>query len=90
MFAPGQIQDDANIESLGVGVGRYADLNVPALLLTGARSPKHLRVRLDALASVLPNVDSRVVLSHQGHLANAFAPGKVADIIEPFATRVLR
>jgi pimeloyl-ACP methyl ester carboxylesterase len=90
MFAPGQIQDDANIESLGIGIGRYADLNVPALLLGGARSPKHLRVRLDALASVLPNLDSLVVLPHQGHLANAFAPRKIAQIIEQFAARVLR
>ncbi len=87
-LAPGQIQDDANIESLGVGIGRYAELTVPALLLAGARSPRHLRVRLDALASVLPNVDSLVVLRHQGHLANAFAPRKVAYIIESFAARV--
>jgi pimeloyl-ACP methyl ester carboxylesterase len=87
-FAPGQIQDDANIESLGAGIRRYAELNVPALLLGGARCPKHLRVRLDALASVLPNVDSLVVLPHQGHLANAFAPRKVAHIIESFAARV--
>jgi pimeloyl-ACP methyl ester carboxylesterase len=89
-FAAGQIQDDANIESLGVGIGRYANLNVPALLIGGARSPKHLRVRLDALGSVLPQVDSLVVLPHQGHLANAFAPRKIAHIIEPFAARVLR
>jgi pimeloyl-ACP methyl ester carboxylesterase len=89
-FTPGQIQDDANIETLGVGIGRYADLNVPALLLGGARSPKHLRARLDALASVLPNVDSFVVLPHQGHLANAFTPRKIAHIIEPFAARVFR
>lgn len=87
-FVSGRIQDDANIESLGVGIGRYAELNIPALLLGGARSPKHLRVRLDALASVLPNVDSLVVLPHQGHLANAFAPHKVAHIIELFAARV--
>lgn len=87
-FAPGQIQDDANIESLGIGIGRYGELNLPVLLLGGTRSPKHLRVRLDALASVLPNVDSLVVLSHQGHLANAFAPRKVAHIIELFAARV--
>jgi pimeloyl-ACP methyl ester carboxylesterase len=87
-FAPGQIQDDANIESLGVGIRRYAGLKVPALLLAGARSPRHLRIRLDALASVLPNMDSLVVLPHQGHLANAFAPRKIANVIEAFAARV--
>jgi pimeloyl-ACP methyl ester carboxylesterase len=90
MSAPGQIQDDANLESLGVGIDRYANLNMPALLLGGARSPKHLRARLDALASVLPNVDSVVILRHQGHTANAFAPSSLAHIIEPFAARVLR
>jgi pimeloyl-ACP methyl ester carboxylesterase len=90
MLAPGQIQDDANLESLGVGIDRYANVNMPALLLGGARSPKHLRARLDALASVLPNVDSVVIFPRQGHTANAFAPGKLASVIEPFATRVLR
>lgn len=89
-FAAGQIRDDANIESLGVGIDRYAALDVPALLLGGARSPKHLRARLDALAAVLPDVDSLVILPRQGHLANAWAPGKVAQIIETFADRVLR
>jgi pimeloyl-ACP methyl ester carboxylesterase len=88
-FAPGQISDDANIESVGVGIDRYAGLDVPALLLGGARSPKHLRARLDALASVLPSVDSLVVLPRQGHLANAWTPGKIAHIIEPFADKVL-
>ena len=56
----------------------------------GARSPQHLRERLDALAAVLPDVDSVVILRRQGHLANVWAPGKVAQIIEPFADRVLR
>jgi hypothetical protein len=87
--APGQLRDDANIESLGVGVDRYADLPVPALLLGGGRSPKHLRPRLDALASVLGAVDPVMVLPRQGHLANAFAPRQVARIIEQFAGRVL-
>jgi pimeloyl-ACP methyl ester carboxylesterase len=89
-WARGQIRDDANIESLGVGIDRYAALDVPALLLGSARSPKHLRARLDALAAVLPDVDSLVILPRQGHLANAWAPGKVAQIIESFADRVLQ
>jgi pimeloyl-ACP methyl ester carboxylesterase len=88
-FAPGQIRDDANIESLGVGIGRYADLDVPTLLLGGARSPNHLGARLGALATVLPAVDSLVILRHQGHVANIWAPGKVAQIIGSFADRVL-
>jgi pimeloyl-ACP methyl ester carboxylesterase len=90
MFAPGQLADDVNLESLGVGIRRYAALNVPALLLGGARSPKHLSARLNALAAVLPNVDSVVILPRQGHQANEWTPGKVAHVIEPFADRVLR
>jgi hypothetical protein len=52
-------------------------------------SPKHPGARLDALASVLPDVDSHVVLPHRGHLANGFAPRKIAHIIEAFAVWVL-
>jgi pimeloyl-ACP methyl ester carboxylesterase len=90
LFAPGQIADDVNLESLGVGIRRYATLGVPALLLGGARSPKHLRARLNALAAVLPDVDSVVILPRQGHMANTWTPGKVAHIIGAFADRVLR
>ena len=90
MFAPGQLADDVNLESLGVGIRRYAALNVPALLLGGARSPKHLSARLNALAAALPSVDSVVILPRQGHQANEWTPGKVAHVIEPFADRVLR
>jgi pimeloyl-ACP methyl ester carboxylesterase len=89
-FAPGQITDDTNLESLGVGIDRYAQLDVPAVLLGGARSPRHLGVRLAALARVLPHVDSVVTFRRQGHLANAFAPGKVARVIENFADTVMR
>ena len=89
-YAPGQISDDTALESLGVGIDRYAGVDVPTLLLGGARSPKHLRVRLDALAGVSPHLDSKVILRWQGHLANARAPGKVAWIIEMFPDRVMR
>lgn len=88
-FAAGQISDDIALESLGVGIGRYAHLGVPALLLGGARSPEHLHVRLDALAHVLPRLESVVILKGQGHIANARAPAKVARIIETFADTVM-
>ena len=52
--AVAQITDDEAIESLGVGLGRYARLDLPVLLLGGGRSPAHMRARLDALAAVLP------------------------------------
>ena len=89
VFAPGQISDDIALESLGVGIGRYAHLGVPALLLGGAKSPEHLHVRLDALARVLPRLESVVILKGQGHIANARAPAKVARIIETFADTVM-
>jgi pimeloyl-ACP methyl ester carboxylesterase len=86
--AAAQITDDEAIESLGVGVDRYADLDLPALLLGGGRSPAHLRERLDALAAVLPRLEAVVVLERQGHLANLTAPGEVAEVIAAFADRL--
>lgn len=85
MFAPGQINDDNELESLGVGIDRYAHVDIPALLLGGARSPRHLRDRLDALSQVMPHADSVVILKRQGHLANAWAPRKLALLIKTFA-----
>jgi hypothetical protein len=61
MLAPGQIADDNELESLGVGIDRYAGIETPVLLLGGTRSPRHLRMRLEALAAVLPNVHSVVL-----------------------------
>jgi pimeloyl-ACP methyl ester carboxylesterase len=86
--APAQITDDEAIESLGVGLGRYARLDLPVLLLGGGRSPAHMRKRLDALAAVLPRLEEVVVLEEQGHLANLGAPGQVADVIAAFADRL--
>jgi pimeloyl-ACP methyl ester carboxylesterase len=86
--AAAQIADDEAIESLGVGLHRYARLDLPVLLLGGSRSPAHLRERLDALAAVLPRLDSVVVLEGQGHLANLGAPGEVAEVIAAFADRL--
>ena len=88
--AAAQITDDEAIESLGVGLDRYARLDLPVLLLGGDRSPAHLRRRLDALAAVLPRLDSVVVLQGQGHLANLRAPGEVAGVVAAFAERLGR
>ena len=86
--AAAQITDDEAIESLGVGLGRYARLDLPVLLLGGDRSPAHMRERLDALAAVLPRLDEVVVLEGQGHMANLRAPGEVAGVIAAFADRL--
>jgi pimeloyl-ACP methyl ester carboxylesterase len=63
-------------------------MDVPALLLGGARSPRHLRDRLDALAEVLPHVHSVVILTGHGHRANLRAPAKVAEVIARFADSI--
>jgi pimeloyl-ACP methyl ester carboxylesterase len=89
-YAAAQIADDEALESLGVGLDRYAGLDLPVLLLGGARSPANLRARLDALASVLPRLDSVVIMADQGHLATLRAPDKVAAVIASFVDRVLR
>lgn len=88
-FAAGQIADDEALESLGVGLDRYRRITTPVLLLGGAKSPAHLRRRLDALAEVLPTVDSVVIMPTQGHIATLRSPREVAGIITDFATRVL-
>lgn len=84
-FAAAQISDDEAIESLGVGLDRYAELAVPALLLGGAKSQPHLLDRLTALASVLPAVDSVVYMPGQSHGANLRGPDQVARVVADFA-----
>jgi pimeloyl-ACP methyl ester carboxylesterase len=86
--AAGQIADDEALESLGVGIDRYAAVDVPVLLLGGERSPAQLRASLDALAAVLPRAEL-VVLPKQGHVATVRAPEMVAAVIAEFAGRVL-
>ncbi|GGS05395.1 hydrolase [Streptomyces humidus] len=87
--AEAQIRDDEAIEALGVGLDRYASLDVPVLLLGGERSPAHLRARLDALARVLPRVHRMTIMPGQGHMANFRAPGDVARVVADFAEDVL-
>ncbi|MPZ83576.1 MAG: alpha/beta fold hydrolase [Actinophytocola sp.] len=87
-WAAAQLADAEAIESLGVGLDRYAGLDLPTLLIGGERSPAHLRARLDALAAVLPRVDRTVILPGQGHLATLRAPHLVTAAIASFADRV--
>jgi hypothetical protein len=65
-------------------------LTCPYCCSAAHAAPANLRARLDALASVLPRLDSVVILAKQGHLATLRAPGKVAVVIASFADRVLR
>jgi pimeloyl-ACP methyl ester carboxylesterase len=87
-LAPHQIHDCAAIDQLGNRLDAYAKITVPTVLLGGDRSPAHLGERLDALKRTLPHAE-RLVLRRQGHAANVFAPGKLADVIAELADRVL-
>jgi pimeloyl-ACP methyl ester carboxylesterase len=84
-FAEAQISDNEAIESLGVGLDRYARLTIPALLLGGAKSQPHFHDRLTALASVLPAVNSVVYMPGQAHGANLRSPDQVAKVVADFA-----
>lgn len=87
--AAAQIADDEAVDALGVGVDRFAALDLPATLLEGDLSPAHLRERLADLAAALP--DARVVtLPGQGHIAHLTAPGSVADAVRAMAERVFQ
>ncbi len=87
-LTPAQIADTEAIEALGVGVQRYARLEMPTLLFGGTRSPAHLGERLEALARVIPHAQT-TLLRGQGHLANLRAPEQVARLVREFAEAVL-
>jgi pimeloyl-ACP methyl ester carboxylesterase len=87
-YAAEQIADDEALESLAVGLDRYAAVAARTLLLTGTKSPDHLRQRTAALAQTLPNVDAIVPLAGQGHSANLRAPAAVTAAIADFVDRL--
>ena len=87
-YAAAQILDDEALESLGVGLDRYATLDLPVQLVGGDRSPGHLRASLEALAAVLPRPEPVAILPGQGHMANLRAPGEVAAVIAAFADKL--
>jgi pimeloyl-ACP methyl ester carboxylesterase len=87
-FATAQIADDEAIDALGVGIDRFAGLDVPTTLIEGDLSPAHLRERLADLAATLPN--ARVVtLTGEGHVAQLTAPDVLADAIRDMARQAL-
>ncbi|MEV0380093.1 alpha/beta hydrolase [Nonomuraea sp. NPDC050643] len=87
-LAPGQVEDNAALDDLGVRLDAYAGIDVPVVLLGGDRSPAHLGERLDALARVLPRAE-RVIMRGQGHAAHTKAPDQVAAVIGTLAAKVL-
>jgi pimeloyl-ACP methyl ester carboxylesterase len=83
-FVPRQIDDTDAINLLGNRLAAYASIDLPVLLLTGGKTPRHLRDRTDSLAEVLPAARPVAVLPGQGHAASERAPAEVARLIRDF------
>ena len=83
-FVPRQIDDTEAINLLGNRLDAYASIRLPVLLLTGAKTPAHLREGTDRLAAVLPAARPIAVMPKQGHGASERAPGEVAALIRDF------
>ncbi len=82
-----QLADNDAIDTLGLGIDRYADLDLPVFLIQGETSPQHLRRRLAQLAEVVPNA-STVTLPGQGHVAHLTDPAALAAQIVELIHRV--
>jgi pimeloyl-ACP methyl ester carboxylesterase len=83
-FVPRQIDDTDAINGLGNRLDAYATVDLPVLLLTGGRTPRHLRERTDRLAEVLPAARPLAVIPGQGHAASDRAPAEVARLVRDF------
>jgi pimeloyl-ACP methyl ester carboxylesterase len=83
-LVPRQIDDTEAINRLGNRLGAYASIALPVLLLTGARTPPHLRQRTDRLRAVLPGARPLAVLPGQGHGANDRDAAEVARLVRDF------
>jgi pimeloyl-ACP methyl ester carboxylesterase len=80
-LVPRQISDMDAIDDLGVRLDAYAQIKVPAVLLSGDRSPAHLIRRLDAIEQVMPNAE-RLVMHKLDHGADLKAPQEIVRAID--------
>jgi pimeloyl-ACP methyl ester carboxylesterase len=83
-LVPRQIDDTEAINRLGNRLDAYSALALPVLLMTGTRTPAHLRARTDRLRAALPAARPLAVLPGQGHGANGRAPAEVARLVRDF------
>ena len=83
-FVPRQIDDTEAINRLGNRLDAYSSISLPVLLMTGSRTPAHLRQRTDRLRGVFPGARPLAVLPGQGHGANDRDPAEVARLIRDF------
>jgi pimeloyl-ACP methyl ester carboxylesterase len=83
-FVPRQIDETEAINRLGNRLDAYAAMSLPVLLMTGSRTPPHLRQRTDRLRAVLSGARPLALLPGQGHGANERDPVEVARLVRDF------
>jgi hypothetical protein len=88
-LVPGQVADARALNDLGVRLDAYAGVDVPVVLVSGPRSPHHLRQREDALAAVLPHARIVALDPRQGHSANVQDPTGLARVVADAATSMV-
>jgi pimeloyl-ACP methyl ester carboxylesterase len=82
-LVPAQLDSLEAMDGLGVRLDAYAKIEVPAVLLSGDRSPPNIE-RLDAIERVMPHTE-RVVMHKRDHGADVKHPKQVAAIIQTLA-----
>ena len=87
-FVPRQIDDLESILELGIRSSVYEGIDRPVWVLTGEKSPTHLRRRCEQLAATLPRAEL-VTLPRVGHGANQSNPRQLADLICDFVRPLL-
>ena len=86
-FVARQIEDMDAIDRLGRRVETYATIQIPVMLLTGAKSPAHLGERTRALAAVMAHA-TITTMPDQGHGAQVSDPALVVRLISEQARTV--
>jgi pimeloyl-ACP methyl ester carboxylesterase len=71
------------INDYGTDLQRFRSFSVPTLLLLGGASLPRRRLRMEALAGLIPNA-RLIELVGQGHAANQTAPHLLAEAIDTF------
>lgn len=82
-LTPSWVPELEAIQKLPDGLGRYRELRMPILLITGSESPRFLRDVVKSLDDLLHD-SHLLVLQGQGHKAQLTAPGPLADGIAKF------
>ena len=82
-LAPTWLPELEAIQKLPASLGRYKELRMPVLLVTGSESPQFLRDVVNSLDKLLHD-PHLLILPGQGHTAQLTAPGLLSDGIAKF------